>query len=276
MNKQKLNLVDYIRCPQCKGTKIKPGTSSYNCPDCQSKYPVIDNVLVLVKPKGQKAIKDLWNKKEKFSKFEFFTTKRIDDLAHKYTNNSSVTLDVGCGRGAYQKHFKGSVISFDYVPFFVKKAAAKFGSGNRLFLVADATEFPFQTGKFDLVFCSQVLEHFEPKDSDKVIREMVRATKNHVLIDTPNDGNPFIRALRGIVYPGISDLDPSHHELDSRMMHHKLMGRKDLEKYGYEIHSCIGYVSRHRFKLGFLWTIYDWVAWIIPDFGGNLIGIYTK
>lgn len=274
--RKKINLLDYIRCPECKGINIRENKAYFQCYDCKSKYPVIDKILVLVKPKGQKAIKDLWNKKERFSKFEFLTTKRVEKLARKYTNGSTVTLDVGCGAGAYQKDFNGSVISFDYVPYFLKKAAAKFKSNNRLFIVADATEFPFQSGKFDLVFCSQVIEHFKPNDSEKVLKGMVRTTKNHIVVDTPNDGNAFIHTLRTIVYPGVADSDPSNKDRDTRLMHHKLMSRLDLEKYGLETHSCIGYVSRQRFKLGFLWSIYDIIAWSFPDFGGNLIGIYNK
>ncbi|OHA68768.1 MAG: hypothetical protein A3I38_02305 [Candidatus Wildermuthbacteria bacterium RIFCSPLOWO2_02_FULL_47_10] len=276
MEKIKLNFLDYIRCPQCNSVNMKDGVKFYSCLDCKSRYPVVDKILILVRPKGQQAIKDLWNKKEKFSEFEFFTTKRVEKLVHQYTNSNSVTLDVGCGVGAYQKDFRGSTVSFDYVPYFLKKAAKKFGSSNRLFVIADATEFPFQSNKFDLVFCSQVIEHFTPKDSEIVLKNMVRATRNHIVLDTPNDGNPFIRTLRAIFYPGVADSDPSNKNRDTRMMHHKLMGRDDLEKYGFEAHSCIGYVSRHKFQIGSLWSIYDFIAWIFPDFGGNLIGVYAK
>lgn len=276
MNKNKLNLLDYICCPECRSTNLKATRATYQCLECKSKYPIIDNILVLVRPKGQRAIKDLWNKKEKFSEFEFFTTKRVEKLASQYTFGQSITLDVGCGVGAYQKDFKGSTISFDYVPYFLKKAAKRFSSSNRIFLIADATEFPFQSNKFDLVFCSQVIEHFTPKDSEVVLKNMIRTSRDHVVLDTPNDGNIFIRTLRAIFYPGVADSDPSNKDRDTRMMHHKLMSRKDIEKYGFEAHSCIGYVSRHKFHLGQLWTVYDLVAWAFPGFGGNLIGVFTK
>jgi len=277
MNKKtKIDLLEYIICPQCKSEEIRQVKNHFQCTSCKSKYPIIDNILVLIKPKGQKAILNLWNKKKHLNGFKFFTTKKVGQLAKKFTNRSTITLDVGCGTGAYQKDFKGSVISFDYVPFFLKKAASKFKSDNRVFLIADATEFPFRSNKFDLVFCSQVIEHFKPKDTNIVLKNMIRATKNRVVLDTPNDGNLIIRILRKVFYPGVADSDPSNPDRDPRMMHHKLMGRTDFEKHGFDIHSCIGYVSRHKFKLGSFWDVYDFFAWRLPDFGGNLIAIFTK
>ena len=270
-----MDLLQYIRCPKCEKPSLTASSNFYTCPVCDAKYPVKDKILILVGPAHQEKIWKLWNKKEEFNGFEFLTTPKIAELARSYINDSTVTLDVGCGVGAYQKDFKGSVISFDYIPYFIKQAQKNFLRTNRIFILADATEFPFQSNVFDLVFCSQVIEHFEPKASEKVLQHMIRTTKKNILIDTPNDGNKFIHSLRNFLYPEVPN-QINGKVTDTRMQHHKLMGRKDLEKYGFEVHSCIGYITRNRFRLGIFWDFYDLLGWYNADIGGNLIGVYRK
>lgn len=273
--KPNINVLEFIRCPLCKSENLANRKASIICNECKSYYPIKENILILVAPKKQKQILHLWNKVEEFNGFEFFTTQKVSQLVKSYTTKKSISLDVGCGVGAYQKDFLGSVISFDFIPYFVKKAAEKFGRKNRIFIVADANEFPFKDNVFDFELCSQVVEHFTPKESEKLLKNMVRTTVGKVVVDTPNDGNVLIHKLRSFLYPG----NPNEiygKETDSRMLHHKLMGKSDLEKYGYSAHSCIGFVSRNRFRIGILWDLYDSFVWNFPDFGGNLVGIYTK
>lgn len=267
MNKN-LNLLDYIRCPLCNSVELENTNSFIGCLKCKNRYPKRDNILILTKPRNLNNIYKLWNKTERFNEFVFLTTPKISKLIRKYTNNKTVSLDVGCGVGAYQKDFSGSVISIDYIPYFIKMAAAKFGKSNRLFVIADANEFPFQDNVFDFELCSQVIEHFDVKASEKLMKNMIRTVKDTIIIDTPNDGNRFIHSLRSLVYPGKPN-EIHGGETDIRMLHHKLMGRKDLEKYGFRTHSCIGFVSRNRFKVNQIWDLYDQLVWHFPDLGGE-------
>ncbi len=100
---------------------------------------------------------------------------------------------------------------------------------------------------------------------------MIDATKDKVLVDTPNDGNFFIRFLRYLVYR-----NESMEHQDAHLTHHRLIGRKDLERLGFETHGCVGFVTRKKFKLRLFWDFYDLIAWLVPGLGGNLIGIYKS
>ncbi len=60
------------------------------------------------------------------------------------------------------------------------------------------------------------------------------------------------------------------------LTHHRLIGRKDLERLGFETHGCVGFVTRKKFKLRLFWDFYDLIAWLVPGLGGNLIGIYKS
>lgn len=266
-----INILSYIICPNCKSANFTKKNKSIVCSDCMEKYIYKDDILILVSPKKKESVLKIWNKEEEYNEYEFFTTPAVAREVKRSTTANAVSLDVGCGAGAYQKDFKGAVISFDITPFFVRKAYKNSHKSNRLFLVADANEFPFKDSIFDLVFCSQVIEHFPTRASDKLLKNMTRSSKRRVMVDTPNDGNKFIHSLREILYRG----GPSVHA-DEHLDHHRLVGKKDLEKFGFKVHSCIGYVSLHRFKFGPLWNIYDFIAWRIPDLGGNLVGVLEK
>lgn len=269
------NITDYIRCPQCLRTDFSKNKRSIKCNSCSSKYPIKDDILILIKPKNQLSVIKIWNKEKGFEEFGFLRTAKISKLVKKMTDKSSTSLDVGCGVGAYQKDFEGSVVSFDYIPYFVKTAKKKFGKRNRIFIVADINDFPFQSNKFDFELCSQVIEHFKNKESEQLLRNMMRTSKGKVIVDTPNDGNKFIHQLRTLLYPDVPNAIHGDHT-NEKMLHHKLMSKNDLEKFGFEAHSCIGFVSRNRFRFGLLWDLYDLLVWNFPSIGGNLVGIYNK
>ncbi len=274
-------LINYIICPQCGSENLTKNINTFKCLDCRSEYPIKNNILILIRPRNQFSILSTWNsegefaelhkKRLAFNKKQLATSPRVVMLIKKFTNNKTMTLDVGCGSGLYTEKFKGSVISFDIVPYFVKEAAKKLSGPKRIFIIADANDFPFKKNLFDLVFASQVIEHFDEKSSDKIIKKMIQVSKKLVLIDTPNDGNAFLRVGKKILYFG-----KSHHKQDYHLDHHRTLGKKDLEKHNFKTYSCIGFVTRRRIPLKVLWDIYDIFAWRIPGLGGNLIGILKK
>jgi SAM-dependent methyltransferase len=74
-------------------------------------------------------------------------------------------LDVGCGEKVYAGLFsKAQYVGFDYT-----------AEKRNVDLVADATRIPFPDSSFDLVICSEVLEHVYR--SDLAIAELKRVTK---------------------------------------------------------------------------------------------------
>ena len=85
-------------------------------------------------------------------------------------------LDVGCGKGAFSRRLMSAgakVSGIDITDEFVEVAARNVPAAE--FKAASATDIPFESGSFDLVFCFEVLEHVP--DTEKAIAEMVRVLK---------------------------------------------------------------------------------------------------
>lgn len=123
----------------------------------------------------------------------------IEKLARNLSPAS--VLDVGCGQSHIGKFFN------DYTGMDVSipalKEAVKNNPKNH-YLRADGLHLPFKNSSFDLVICSDVIEHIEDKDG--IIKELVRVSKRHILITTPPKGTPMERyrtvycRLKGIEY----------------------------------------------------------------------------
>lgn len=77
-------------------------------------------------------------------------------------------LGIGCGTGAFERHFKGHVKGIDIAPNFVK-------TSNKYFpcVVGDMRNLPFDDNSFDIIFSGFALHHVI-NDIDKVINELKR------------------------------------------------------------------------------------------------------
>lgn len=69
----------------------------------------------------------------------------------------------------------------------VKKTSKKIKTAK-----SDITKLPFDNGFFDVVICSEVLEHL--KDYGKAVKELLRVTKKRLIITVPNEQQP-VRTL---------------------------------------------------------------------------------
>lgn len=276
-----INLSKLIICPQCRKSSFVNNITSYVCRACKAEYPIKDGILILVKPKSQNLTIKQWDEKGEFEQLHkrrvehdrigLSTSPRIVSLVKGFTKPDSISLDVGCGSGLYTRHFKGAVVSFDIVPFFIKEAARKSKSKRRFFIIADVNDFPFQKGLYNFIFCSQVLEHLNNRNSDLLIKRMKESTRDSLLVDTPNDSNFFSVFVKRILYGG-----KSHKRGDYHLDHHRKFGIEDLKKHHLEVHGCVGFVTRRMLKLGLWWNVYDFIAWKMPKMGGVIIGIYNK
>jgi ubiquinone/menaquinone biosynthesis C-methylase UbiE len=61
-------------------------------------------------------------------------------------------------------------------------ARAKELNPSGVFLHGNATELPVADGSYDFVFCKDLLEHLQPSDMEKVVRQMHRAAKTAMAI----------------------------------------------------------------------------------------------
>jgi SAM-dependent methyltransferase len=99
-------------------------------------------------------------------------------------------LDVGCGIGAYVRHFRqysADVHGIEVEPDRVAQASAELP--NIVLAVGEA--LPYPDGHFDLVFSNEVIEHVD--DDRATAAEMVRVTKpgGAIVAFAPNRLYPF-------------------------------------------------------------------------------------
>lgn len=105
------------------------------------------------------------------------TTEMILNVLSRYPMKGASILDFGCGqhKSAYLRNFEFNVHSCDMltmdIPNFVK-------------IDPTAAVLPFADKQFDVVVASEVLEHVE--SPWVVLQELVRISKQAVVISTPN------------------------------------------------------------------------------------------
>lgn len=99
----------------------------------------------------------------------------------KFTN----FLDVGCAEGLYIKLLSPSIDSKDFYNVGLDIAKnylikTKKEAPNALLVLGDAHHLPFKENSFDLVLCSEVLEHaLSPR---LVLKEILRVSRKYVLL----------------------------------------------------------------------------------------------
>jgi SAM-dependent methyltransferase len=94
-------------------------------------------------------------------------------------------VDVGCGDGVLLWHLK-AVGAFQVgADLSLTRLHRSQSRSHALFVQAEATQLPFPTGTFDLVICTDVLEHLSAME--RAISELARICtgKGHILISVP-------------------------------------------------------------------------------------------
>ncbi len=134
-------------------------------------------------------------------------------------------LDIGCGFGGdlflfnlmWEKKYCLELTGLDIdsekihlLNYYKEKREVK----NLAFLLGDARALPFKEGLFDLVLCSEVLEHLpEPEKAINEIRRIL-VSGGLAIITTPNGSNLLTlvgRLFKRISKPGEVDEEKSEH-----------------------------------------------------------------
>lgn len=114
--------------------------------------------------------------------FQKITRKNLEQFLEKYATGKR-TLDIGSGGSSYQR-------------FFPNRLTVDIDPTRKPEIVADAAHMPFKDGEFEVVLCTEMLEHV--KDPFQVEREIRRVTKTGGILilstrfvfplhDTPHD-----------------------------------------------------------------------------------------
>ncbi|HSD98592.1 MAG TPA: class I SAM-dependent methyltransferase [Patescibacteria group bacterium] len=116
----------------------------------------------------------------------------------KLVPNGSI-LDVGCGEGftlhkLQEAHIGKKLEGIEYQEKAIKLGKKQYP--DLLIKQGSIYELPYKDSAFDLVLCTEVLEHME--DPKKALAELVRVSKKYILLSVPNE--PFFmlaQLLRG-------------------------------------------------------------------------------
>jgi ubiquinone/menaquinone biosynthesis C-methylase UbiE len=97
-------------------------------------------------------------------------------------------LDAGCGEGFVLSEFKNRGIG-DYLEG-IDFSEEALNTGKKLFpnlslRPGDIYSMPYENSSFDLVICTEVMEHLD--EPDKVMEEIVRVSKKYCLLSVPNE-----------------------------------------------------------------------------------------
>src|ERR1035437_6082749 len=107
------------------------------------------------------------------------STKKVDSI-----------LDVGCGEGFTLNRLKEKGIGKKLEGLEYLKAAIELGKKTYpdiKIIQGSIYELPYKDNLFDLVLCTEVLEHLE--EPEKALKELVRVSKKYLVISVPNE--PF-------------------------------------------------------------------------------------
>lgn len=115
------------------------------------------------------------------------------------SENLSNILEAGCGEGEvtnfvsnfYRKrNQKLKIDAFDVSNKIIEEASKKYSSDSITFRVGDIYNINYEK-KYDLVICSEVLEHLE--EPDKALKELCEATTKYIMVSVPRE--PLWRIL---------------------------------------------------------------------------------
>ncbi len=123
--------------------------------------------------------------------------KAVFDLIDNSTDHPKKILDIGCASGWFLSMISNRYPNAKCIGLDIYKKAIEYGQEryeNLEFLYADAHKLPFKNESFDLVICTEVLEHVE--NPEKVLTEIKRVlTPKGIAMVEMDTGNILFRLV---------------------------------------------------------------------------------
>lgn len=215
-----------LECPNCRGS-LSGVKDAYVCDRCRNRFVRYGGIPSLVPSNGSVALRyDIdWHPStvpferrpirilKRIKRFieenpvfqataGFFLNSIFHNTVRAFLNRLVVSpetrvLDVGVRRGSFTALLRARVVGIDVDLPSLEYLAQR---TNVVPIHATAEHLPFKDGAFDVVFCTEVLEHIE--NDAGVVREMARVTAKGgtLLATTPN----------GAVVPLTREIDHVH------------------------------------------------------------------
>jgi SAM-dependent methyltransferase len=108
---------------------------------------------------------------------------RVERTLELVPEGVRTVLDVGCGDGALSNPLVAR--GLDVTGVDISAVALRHFRGRGV--VGDVARLPFADGRFDLVLCTEVLEHLSAGVYERAVRELERVARRHILVATPNE-----------------------------------------------------------------------------------------
>jgi len=104
----------------------------------------------------------------------------VDKLCEKY--KFQTVMDVGCGPGWSVVAFlmRGKMCQGVESCKYLFDNELRILAGSEIVKQASIVDIPCPVSSFDMVFCTDVLEHVQEKNVDKAISELVRISKKYI------------------------------------------------------------------------------------------------
>lgn len=210
-------VLDIVACPECRfGLSYNSKKASFKCSRCRRVFPVKEGVPFLSAERvGDKVKESVHAAYEEFKEEPmddyysspvagYFSRLRVKSLLREAGDlRGRLVLDVGCEAGYVSSRFlrRGArVVGFDICVPALHIFRKRLGVTP---IMAFSQKMPFRDSSFDIVVCTEVIEHMPMLD--ECIKEMHRVLKpgGRLLLTFPNEGlrkkfYPLIKLFSGI------------------------------------------------------------------------------
>lgn len=112
----------------------------------------------------------------------------IQKIAKENTNRKIKLLDVGCGEGFITNLIYDNIDNVEICGIEYTKEAvdiAKKLNSNIKFEQGNIYDIHYESNTFDIVLCTEVLEHLE--HPDRALVELKRVSKKHIILSVPHE-----------------------------------------------------------------------------------------